>query len=180
MAALLFAVAGTAGADEVRVIGPDDVLEVIVRGEDDLTDKYPVGSNGAITMPLIGEVDLAGLSCEQAAEELAAAFADGFLVDPKVSVSIAESQHAVVFVLGQVKEPGTLPYRRGMTALRAVLEAGNFSKYAARNKTRVVRGEGEEREVIKVKLGDVVGKGELEKDVLLQPGDLVIVPETLF
>lgn len=83
-------------------------------------------------------------------------------------------------VVGEVKRPGTYEYREGYTVLNAVLEAGGLTEYASPNRTKLVRGEGEEKRTIKIKLGDIIEKGKKELDQIIQPGDLIIVPASLF
>ena len=84
------------------------------------------------------------------------------------------------FVLGEVKNPGTYRYKAGISAMMAILEAGGFSDFARSNKTKLVRGTDDQREEQIVKMGDVMQKGERSQDVKLLPGDVLIVPKSLF
>ncbi|MEW6776060.1 MAG: polysaccharide biosynthesis/export family protein [Bdellovibrionota bacterium] len=84
-----------------------------------------------------------------------------------------------IFVLGEVNKPGTYTWREGYTALNAVLDAGGLTEFAAANRARLVRGTGEGREIVTIRLGDLV-EGEIDKNVTLQPGDLISIPESLF
>ncbi len=83
-------------------------------------------------------------------------------------------------VVGEVKRPGAYEYREGYTVLNAILEAGGLTEYASPNRTKLVRGEGEERKTVRIKLGDIIEKGKKELDHPIQPGDLIIVPASLF
>jgi polysaccharide export outer membrane protein len=83
-------------------------------------------------------------------------------------------------VVGEVKKPGAYEYREGYTVLNAILDAGGLTEYASPNRTKLVRGEGEQKETIKIKLGDIIEKGKKELDRPIQPGDLIIVPASLF
>lgn len=83
----------------------------------------------------------------------------------------------VVYVLGAVKNSGSFKYRKGYTVLDAVIDAGNVTKFASANGTKIFRGRGEKRQVIGVKLGDILKRGDRTKNMELSPGDLVIVPE---
>jgi protein involved in polysaccharide export with SLBB domain len=83
-------------------------------------------------------------------------------------------------VVGEVKKPGVYEYREGYTVLNAVLEAGGLTEYASPNRTKLVRGEGDNKTTIKIKLGDIIEKGKKELDQQIQPGDLIIVPASLF
>lgn len=83
-------------------------------------------------------------------------------------------------VVGEVKRPGSYEYREGYTVLNAILEAGGLTEYASPNRTKLIRGEGKERKTIRIKLGDIIEKGKKEADQVIQPGDLIIVPASLF
>lgn len=83
-------------------------------------------------------------------------------------------------VVGEVKKPGAYEYREGYTVLNAILEAGGLTEYASPNRTKIIRGEGENKTTIKIKLGDIIDKGKKELDRPIQPGDLIIVPASLF
>ncbi len=83
-------------------------------------------------------------------------------------------------VVGEVKRPGSYEYREGYTVLNAILEAGGLTEYASPNRTKLIRGEGENKKTIKIKLGDIIEKGKKELDQPIQPGDLIIVPASLF
>ncbi len=93
------------------------------------------------------------------------------------SKEMAMSQ--AVVVTGAVKQMGAFPYRKGYTALNAIIDAGGFTKFASPNRSKIVRGKGENEKVIKVELGDVVNHGKKEKDIVLKPGDIVVVPESI-
>jgi polysaccharide export outer membrane protein len=85
-----------------------------------------------------------------------------------------------VNIMGEVKKPGNYDYRLGLTVLNAILEAGGFTEYAAKNKVRVIKKIGDSQKVVISKLDDLVKRGKFEEDVLLEPGDLVVVPQSLF
>jgi polysaccharide export outer membrane protein len=97
-----------------------------------------------------------------------------------VTSRIGDKNLNVYYVVGEVKKPGAFEYKAGYTVLNALLEAGGFTELAAPNSTKIIRGDGLKKEVLKVKLGDVVEKGEKDKDVLLKQGDMIIVPESWF
>lgn len=84
-----------------------------------------------------------------------------------------------VFVLGEVKNPGAYRWREGYTVLNAILDAGGLSEFASGNRVRLVRGEGENRKVERVEAAEIL-EGELDKNIVLQPGDLISVPESFF
>ena len=103
-----------------------------------------------------------------------------YIRTPQVSVIVttAQSQFSQVKVVGQVTQPRSLPFRSGMTVLDAVLEAGGMGQFAAGNRAKIVRTEGGKTIEIKVRLSDLVDDGDLTQNVALQPGDLIVIPES--
>jgi polysaccharide export outer membrane protein len=98
----------------------------------------------------------------------------------KGTATSLKSDERVFYVLGEVKNPGSYRYKEGTSAMSAILEAGGFSEYARANKTKLVRGEGNSQKTRTLKMGEVVEKGNRSLDVKLQPGDVVVVPRSLF
>jgi len=83
-------------------------------------------------------------------------------------------------IMGEVKNPGNYDYRLGLTVLNAILEAGGFTEYAAKNKVKVIKKAGDKQKVVVARLDDLIKKSKMEEDVILDPGDLIIVPQSLF
>jgi len=83
-------------------------------------------------------------------------------------------------IMGEVKNPGNYDYRLGFTVLNAILEAGGFTEYAAKNKVKVIKKSGDKQKIVIAKLDDLIKKGKMEEDILLNPGDLIIVPQSRF
>ncbi len=161
-------------------IAAQDVLDIAVYGEPDLTRSVRVSGDGKINFPLVGEVELAGLEPAQAEAKLR----EGLLakiVDPYVSVSVKEQHSRRVVILGEVQKPGAydIPPNAPLSAVEAIALAGGFTKYAAPNKTRVVRKGANGQETFLVPVNDVT-KGDKSKDVVLQPEDVVSVPQSIF
>ncbi len=161
---------------EGAALGAGDVVEVRVYQEKELTGLYRVDADGTFNFPLVGVVRAAGMNAGSLAAQLTERLRGGYLRDPQVSVFIKEFNSKKVFVLGQVAKPGTFPYEDKMTIVQAVTLAGGLKPLAAGNRlvlTRVVDGV-EKKFVVPF---DDVGSGE-EQNVVLQPGDIVFVPET--
>lgn len=158
-------------------VGANDVLEITVYGEEDLQQVVQVTTNGYITYPLLGRVKVVGMSVAQLEETIRTALSKEYIRNPQVRVFVREFSN--IFVMGQVAGPGQYPYRGGVTVLQAITTAGGFTKYANPRKVRVVRDHGEGREVFVVNVSSIT-KGNGEKDILLQPGDTVVVPESFF
>jgi polysaccharide export outer membrane protein len=169
----------------VYKVGVDDELEVKVWRNEELSAKVPVRPDGKISVPLIGDVQAAGKAPEEIAGEIEKKLAF-YVLDPKVTVIVTALRSneylSRVRVTGAVEHPLSLHYRRGMTVLDIVLEAGGVNKFAAPNGTRVYRKVAGSRteEVIPVKLGNILDKGQLSTNIELRPGDVVTVPEGYF
>ncbi|MBI3182554.1 MAG: polysaccharide export protein [Myxococcales bacterium] len=167
---------GSAGG--ASTLGPTDLIEVRVFQETDLSNAFRVSPEGTIDYPLCGKVKLTGMTSSQAADALTACLKNGFLKNPQVSVLIREYSSKRIYVFGEVQKPGTFPFDETMSIIQAVTLAGGFTKQAAKNSISVTRlVEGQEKK-IRVPVEDI-GLGR-EKNFLLQPGDIVFVPESFF
>lgn len=144
-------------------LGPDDVVRMTVYGEKDLSGEYKVGGDGAIAVPLIGAVKVDGLTPAGAGEEVARKLADGYLVEPSVSVQVIESRP--FYILGEVKNPGGYKYVSNMTVLGAVAMAGGFTYRARESRVTVKRG---------------AEKMKLPAEEKILPGDIITVEERFF
>lgn len=173
--------AGAALCDEYK-IETGDLLLITVYGQDDLTTKVRV-TKGEISFPLIGNVKAEGLTVAQLGKTVETMLEKDYLVNPKVNVVIEEYLPRKIFVLGAVEKPGAyeLPANKPTTAIEAIAMASGFSKVADQNGTKVIRKtpDGKE-ETIRVKAGDITQKGQKDKDVVVQPNDVVFVPESFF
>ena len=157
-------------------IGANDVLDITVYGEETLTQEVRVTTSGHITYPLLGRVQASGLSVTELEDSIRRALAKDYIRDPQVKVFVKEFSN--IFVFGQVKDPGPYLFKGGMTILQAITTAGGFTKIANPRKVRVVRTHDGDREVINVNVSEIT-KGEKE-DLILRPGDTVVVPESFF
>jgi polysaccharide export outer membrane protein len=147
---------------------PGDQLKVIVFGEDALSGIYEISSAGAITMPLVGTVTAAGHTPAEVERALTRAFTAGkFLQEPKISVSVVA--YRPFYILGEVLTPGRYPYTAGLNVLTAVATAGGFT-YRASRTSALIRHPGEA----------VWQEYSLAAPILVQPGDLIRIPERYF
>ena len=162
------------------LLGPEDVLEVTVWRNQDLSRTVVVRPDGKISLPLIGDVQASGLSSAQVAAKIAARLTE-FKENPNVSVSIKEVNSYFIYVLGEVTKPGKYPIKSYATVLQGVSLAGGFTNFASKGKMAVLRnvasGEGDQRQIrIPVPYDELVsGKGEIENFVL-KSGDTIVVP----
>lgn len=157
---------GAGVADGYRVAA-EDVLKITVFDEPDLSlEEARIGSDGAIAMPLIGDVTVAGLTTEQVARHIERLLADGYLKKPRVSVAINEYRQ--FYVHGEVEKPGGYSYQDGLTVQRAIVLAGGLTERASESKITLAR-EGEPDRALSVTLDDKV-----------HPGDVISVGESFF
>ena len=164
------------GMSDEYHIGANDILEISVFGEEELTQEVRVTNSGYITYPLLGRVNVLGLSVVEVEDYIRRALAKDYIRDPQVRVFVKEFSN--IYVLGQVKQPGPYPFKGGMTVLQAITTAGGFSKIANQRRVRIVRTFGGERQVIHTNVASITKGGN--EDVALEPGDTVVVPESFF
>ena len=176
-----FAVAESASDMSGYKIGPENALQIdVYYGRDkELSRKVRVSSKGFITFPLLGEVGVSGLTVADLEKKLTEMLEKDYLVNPQVSVYIEE--YSTVSILGQVKEPGSFEIKGSLTVIELISLAGGFTKIAATNDVRIIRPlPSGSKTTIKVKANDIVNKGKENDDVALEPGDIVMVPESFF
>lgn len=164
-----------ANAISEYLIGPEDVLEVVVWKNADLSKTVSVRPDGMITLPLIGELRAGGLTAEDVRAEIRSRL-EKYKETPEVSVTVADIRSYNLFILGEVRTPGRYQVKTSTTLLQALALAGGFTEFADTNGIVVVRRDTRERtskeERIRVRYKDLIQRG----DVALSPGDTVIVP----
>jgi polysaccharide biosynthesis/export protein len=175
------AAAPDAGVPADYRVGPGDTLKVYVFQNDELSATVPVRPDGKISTPLVEDMIAVGKSPSQLARDIEKSLAE-YVKAPKVNVVVlvAVSVFSQVKVIGQVKTPQALPYRDGMAVLDAVLAVGGLGQFAAGNRAHIVRTESGKQTEIKVKLDALLNNGDMKQNLLLKPGDVLVVPETRF
>lgn len=159
---------------EFYAIGPGDVLEVVVWKEPSLSGPVTVRPDGFITLPLINEVQVVGMTTARLRETLEAKYSE-FVMSPSVTVRVEKIGSSEVLLLGEVVRPGAYPALGNDTLLQVLTRAGGPSIFADRHNIRVVRRAGEKVTEYTVDY-DAILKGDLKQDILLRPGDRVIIP----
>ena len=155
------------------VIGPEDSLYVHVWKEETLSRTVPVRIDGKISLPLIDEIQAAGLTPLQLKENLIKRFRD-FVDIPNVSVIVMEANSFKVFVSGQVKTPGVVRLRSETSILQLIPMVGGFTDWANKRKVLVVRKEGGQEKRITINYNRIVdGK---DPNFVVKSGDTIIVP----
>lgn len=163
---------GTAGAD--YKISPNDLMEFDVFGVPDMKRDVRVNASGQVTLPLIGQVQVAGLTAQAAEHLIAARYQEKYLRDPQVSLFIKEFTTQRVAIEGAVIRPGIYPVTGQLTLLRALALSGGFAPYADINQIVVYRhGPGGDREQFTYDL-DKVRAGQ-ETDPHIRPDDVIVV-----
>ncbi len=167
--------------DSEYIIGPGDTLQVFVWRNPELTTSIPVRPDGKISTPLVEDMVAIGKTPSQLARDIEVVLAE-YIRQPQVNiiVSNAVSAYSQVRVIGQVQNPQAIPYREGITVMDAVLAAGGLGSFAAGNRAKVVRVEGGKRREFKIKLSDLLNKGDLSQNLDLRPGDVIVIPESRF
>jgi polysaccharide biosynthesis/export protein len=170
-------------ADEY-LIGPGDTLQVFVWRNPELTTTIPVRPDGKISTPLVENMVAVGKTPTQLARDMERVLAE-YVRSPKVNIIVTApaSQLSQVRVVGQVARPQGVPYREGMTVLDVVLQVGGLGQFAAGNRAKIVRqtrDQNAKQKEIPVRLADLLNKGDMRQNVLMQPGDVLVVPQTLF
>lgn len=149
-------------------LGSGDKVRISVFGEEDLSGEYEIDGSGVVAFPLVGEVKAAGGTARDLERKLSAALRNGYLKQPVVSIEVLT--YRPFFILGEVKRPGSYPYKNGLTVLNAVALAGGYTYRAKENRWLVTRGSKDKAKEKEVENGDYK----------VLPGDTIFVPERFF
>ena len=165
---------GTASGETYR-IQPGDVLEISVWKEESLLREVLVRPDGGLSFPLVGNIQAAGKSVEALQAEVAEHLTK-YIPDPVVTVSIRQLSGNKVYVIGKVARPGEFVANRYMDVVQALSVAGGMTPYAASNKVKVLRRENGVLKSIPFRYGDIEKGEDLDQNIILQSGDVVLVP----
>ena len=172
------------GPGEEYIIGPLDQLTIHVWRNEELGAQVQVRPDGRITTPLVADMPAVGKTPTMLAEDIRLQLSQ-YIAEPLVTVIVNEfagtfSQQ--IRVVGATEKPASIPYRANMTVLDAMISVGGLSEFAAGNRARLIRFDkqvGRQREY-GLRLGDLLKKGDSRANVMLQPGDVIIIPESMF
>ncbi|HEY7617271.1 MAG TPA: polysaccharide biosynthesis/export family protein [Terriglobales bacterium] len=156
------------------VIGPEDTLHVSVWKEPDLTATLPVRPDGKISLPLLNDVQAAGLTPMQLADSITEKLKK-YISDPRVTVVVTAMNSQRVYVLGEVMHTGAMPLTPGMTVLQALASAG-FTQFANTKGIYVLRVENSKQQKLPFNYKQVVKGESMAQNVVLKPGDTIVVP----
>ena len=172
------------GPGEEYVIGPLDELTVFVWRNPELGAQVQVRPDGRITTPLITDMPAVGKTPSMLAEDIKLQLSQ-FIQEPLVSVIVnkfAGTFSQQVRIVGATEKPASIPYRANMTLLDAMIAVGGLSEFAAGNRARLIRFDKESGKQTEfgLRLSDLLKKGESRANVMLMPGDVIIIPESMF
>ena len=162
-------------AQQPYVLGPEDVIEVTVYGQADLTRTVAVLPDGTVSLPLAGIIHAAGSTIEELTKQLVSAYAV-YIRNPQVAVMVKEFRKIHVSVIGQVTRPGTYDLKPGSTVLDALSAAGGITEKASVTQARLVRFSGDTQPL---DLEDLLVRQNMERNIRLETGDTLMVPEEL-
>jgi polysaccharide export outer membrane protein len=166
------------------IIGPLDELTVFVWRNPELGAKVQVRPDGRITTPLITDLTAVGKTPAQLAQDITKVLTQ-YISEPRVSVMVDKFQGTFsqqIRIVGATEKPASLPYRANMTLLDAMIEVGGLSEFAAGDRARLVRQDKVTGKQVEydLKISRLIKRGDTSANVRLEPGDVIIIPETMF
>jgi polysaccharide biosynthesis/export protein len=181
-------------AQRLYIVGPNDVLTITVYNQEKLSGKFVVEADGTFAYPLLGRVAAGGLSIRAVEDKVRQGLADGFLKDPQITLTVDQYRSQQIFVMGEVKQPGPLPFTGSMTLIEALARAGSITERAGTEALIVHSGTGAAAAPAPMPSGNSAGgdatrvdlqklqSGALAQNFTLRPGDTIFVPraETVF
>jgi len=157
------------------IIQPNDVLEIVVWGEPDISRTVLVRPDGRISLPLVQDLLASELTPVELKEQMENRLQE-FIDSPNVTVIVTAIQSYKVYVIGEVQSPGGIVVEKPITVLQALTLAGGFREYSNESEIRIVRTSGREHLVFEFNYQDVIKGKKAEQNITLQSGDVVIVP----
>ena len=164
------------------LIGPLDQLQVFVWRAPELSNNVTVRPDGRISTPLVEDMQAAGKTPTQLARDLETVLAK-YVKTPEVTVIVSQFSSTFdqqVRVLGEAQRPVALPYQAGMTVLDVMVAVGGLTEFAAGNRAVLIRGKGANRQSYRLKLDDLMRKADVRANVPVIPGDVILIPESIF
>ena len=157
------------------VIGPEDVLGMNFWREAEMTGDVTVRPDGRLTLPLLGEIQAAGLTPDALRQRITEA-ANKLFEDPSVTVTVRQINSRKVYITGNVTTPGAHALTGERTVLQVIALAGGLTEFADRKNISIVRVDGGKQQIFKLNYNDVSKGKRLEQNIVLKPGDTIVVP----
>lgn len=179
--ALLAGVVWLPAAEETKVpqdmyqLGPEDLVTVMVWKNEALSRTVAIRPDGWISLPLIGDVKAAGVSPMQLKGAIVDKLKD-FVAEPNVTVIVDDIRSFKIYIIGEVARPGVYPLKSATTIVQALAMAGGFTQFASRGRIMVLRREADKEGGLRFNYNDIASGTDLSKNLLLKPGDTIIVP----
>jgi polysaccharide biosynthesis/export protein len=161
--------------DDSYIIGPGDVLDISQWRDDALMRQVVVLADGRISFPLVGEIMAAGKTVAQLKKDIADKLID-YVPEAVISIEVKQSNSMVIYVTGRVNNPNRFPVNTNVTVLQAISTAGGLNPFAKRNQIKVFRQEGDKTKVLLFKYDEVVDGKNLDQNIALKRGDVIVVP----
>ncbi|MEJ2430693.1 MAG: polysaccharide biosynthesis/export family protein [Deltaproteobacteria bacterium] len=161
--------------DTNYVIGPGDILSIDVWKEEELSKQVSVRLDGKISLPLVNDVQAAGLTSTELRTQLTEKYKD-FVDVPQVAVTVLESRSKRIYLLGKVTKPGEYPMQKDMTVVQAISLAGGLAEWADSSDVKLIRKIDGVEQTFLVDYDAIVSGEDLSQNVLLQPDDTIFVP----
>ena len=174
-------VAGSAATQAAAyTIGPGDILQIFVWRNPELSVTVPVRPDGRVSTPLVEDMVAVGKTPTELARDIEKTLSE-YIRSAQVNVIVSTPAGALsqVKAVGQVKTPQGIAYREGMRVLDLLLVVGGMTDFAAGNRAKIVRQQHDVTTELKVRLADMINKGDMSQNVLLKAGDVLIVPESI-
>jgi polysaccharide export outer membrane protein len=157
------------------IIGIGDILSIQVWREPELSKNLTVRTDGRISMPLVGDVEVEGSSIQELTAFLTAEFSK-VVTEPAVSVTLVENRSKRYYLVGQVQQPGEFPIDYPVTVLQAIARGGGFLEWAKKDKIAVIRRVGGQEKRLDFNYDAFINGKKQEQDLLISPGDTIIIP----
>ena len=161
--------------DPEYIIGADDGLDISVWKEPEISRRVPVRSDGKISIPLLNDIQAAGLTPMQLQAQITEKLRK-FLTEPQVTVTVLATNSRRVYIMGEVGRPGPIALLAKMTVLQAITTAGGLGQFANGSKIRILRNDNGKQTVFSFNYKEVLNGRNPEQNIILKPGDSIVVP----
>ncbi|MCT2533336.1 polysaccharide biosynthesis/export family protein [SAR92 clade bacterium H231] len=175
LAGILLAGLANAAKADTYLLNPGDQLDISVWNEEALQKTIIVLPDGMISFPLVGHLRAAGRSAA-AVEKAISDKLDSFIAEPEVNVTVTSTRGNVTYVVGKVLKPGPIVMVQNTNVMQALAIAGGINEFASGNAIKIIRSNGEEPIILKVRYSDLEKGSDLSSNHRLQAGDVIVVP----
>ena len=168
--------------DAPYLIGPGDTLDIVVWRNPELSATIPVRPDGKISTPLVEDLWASDKTPTQLARDIEKVLSK-YIQNPVVTVIVTNFggvYRQQIRVIGEATTPQSLPYRENMTLLDVMIAVGGLTDFAAGNKATIVRRSGGGSQEFRVRLTDLIRGGDLSANVMMRPGDILVIPQSMF